>query len=423
VVRVRRTWDEPHLVRRLCHALDVAARVVAALADGGYEDAANPDEAVRPEKVIVETALLLLAAQIADRHAEVRQRVDQVARQLIPYARGARMKAGVCLKPSLALDYGQAHLCLSRIGHGDASFDALLRLACAGQVGGARERLPHRQLEQEWLQIAWSPDRRCKSAILKRSAIARPLDLLGNNRDDIYAFTHALIYGTDLGNIQLRLPRPRAVIFAEAEAALAQCLDDEDYDLAGEVLLAWPLTGRRWSTVATFGFAVLARVEDEAGFLPAPTTRLGRLRELEGPARERYLLATAYHTVYVMGLLCAAALRPGRAPPQRVPANLTAAGSASRWLQFLDGDGRPHWRRAFDLLAKCDQDRLVGMLFGIALRRSVRERRFAVTAQLLQQGYAAGLADVPIASQAAELLQRVASLGNSALPRDAVSLS
>jgi hypothetical protein len=407
VINGRQTWDEEDLVRRLCHALDVAERAVAALSGSGYSDAANPNDAVRPEKVVAESALLLLAAHAVNRYSEVKKRIDGVAELLIPLARGKQMQAGVCLTPSLALDYGQAHLCLSRIGHVDESFDNMLRLAFSGQAGGARERLPHRQLEQEWLQIAWSPGRKCKSVNIRNSAIGRPLDLIGSNRDDFYAFTHALMYGTDLGVTQLRLPRSRTAISAEADAALAHCLDTEDYDLAGEVLLTWPMTGIPWSSVATFGFAVLVRVEDEAGFLPASTTRLEPLGKLEGSERDRYLLATGYHTVYVMGLLCAISLRLGRSPPIRVPVNLQNMGSADQWLRLLDRDVHPHWRDSFDLLATSDQDSLMGMLFGIALQRSVRKRRFEVTAQLLQKGYAEGLANVPVASQVAELLQRV----------------
>jgi len=73
------------------------------------------------------------------------------------------------------------------------------------------------------------------------------MDLLNGSRDDVYAFTHALMYVTDFNIRPRRLPRRRAAILAEAEAALARCLDEQDYDLGGEVLLAWPLTGRSWS--------------------------------------------------------------------------------------------------------------------------------------------------------------------------------
>ena len=52
-------WDQGDLVRRLCHVLDTAARVISTLAPDGYVDAEETDNSVRPEKVISETAFLL----------------------------------------------------------------------------------------------------------------------------------------------------------------------------------------------------------------------------------------------------------------------------------------------------------------------------------------------------------------------------
>ena len=62
-----RRWERSDLVRRLCHALDISLRVVRRLAANGYTDRAEPAANVRPEKVIAETAFLLLgAAECAD---------------------------------------------------------------------------------------------------------------------------------------------------------------------------------------------------------------------------------------------------------------------------------------------------------------------------------------------------------------------
>jgi hypothetical protein len=80
------------------------------------------------------------------------------------------------------------------------------------------------------------------------------MDLLSGSREDIYAFTHALMYVTGFNISPWRLPRARAVILEEAEAALGRCLDEQDYDLGGELLLAWPLTRATCSAAAAFGF-------------------------------------------------------------------------------------------------------------------------------------------------------------------------
>src|SRR3569833_1855631 len=104
--------------------------------------------------------------------------------------------------------------------------------------------------------------------------MTRPVDLLHGTREDLNAFTHALMYATCFNSAPWGINIESFEILDEAEAMLARCLDEQDYDLAGELLLAWPLTGSDWSALATFAFNVLLRVEDEASFLPSPATCL-----------------------------------------------------------------------------------------------------------------------------------------------------
>jgi hypothetical protein len=409
----RARWQAGDLARRLCHALDIARQTVERLAEHGYKDAEEPAINVRPEKIIGETAILLYAASAAGHHADVRAATDQVARLLVPYARSARMLLGVCLEPSLALDFAEAHICLSRLGFEDAGFDELLRQSRSAQAVSGRERVPHRVLEQRWIEDIWTEmtlGRRDRPSRVLESVLNRPIDLLGGSREDIYAFTHALMYVRDFNISPRRLPRSRSLMLAEAEAALARCLDEDDFDLGGEVLMAWPLTGTSWSAAAAFGFRVLAHVEDKNGHLPAPSTQQQRLDKLEGDARADYWLATAYHTVYVMGLLCAAALHPERAPPARIPARSAPPGEAvATILSFIDGDDRfPQWRHEFDQLSPREREALAGFLLNIALYRKVRRREFGAVLELLGAGYALGLADTPAASQSAEMLERLA---------------
>jgi len=402
------------LTRRLCRVLDIAKQTVERLGTNGYTDPEEPANSVRPEKLIAETALLLLAASTAAHHDAVRVGVNEVAELLSPHARSERMLFGLCMEPALALDYGQAHICLERLGYHDARFDHLLRQALTSQARSGRERTPYRTLEQEWLLETWTNSRADarKSAppTSLKSALKQTMDLVGGSREDVYAFTHALMYVTDFNISPRRLPRPRQAILAEAEVALARCLDDEDYDLGGEVLLSWPLTGKSWSATAAFGFRVLTRVEDKAGFLPAPNTRLGRLDQLQGEQRSEYLLATAYHTVYVMGLLCAAALQHGRTPPSKIPTRgFVSPGRANAILEFLDDGRRVHWRDEFESLSDRERDAIAGLLFNVALRRTIRDRQFEAVRELLEIGSALGLTDTPASSQAAEMLSRLAT--------------
>jgi hypothetical protein len=411
----RGRWDGGDVARRLCAALDVARQSVERLGANGYTDPEEPTAALRPEKLIGETAILLYAASAVRAYSEVGARVDSMAQLLIPHARSARMLLGICLEPSLALDYAEAHICLSKLGYRDAGFDELLRQSLNSQAGAGRERVPYRALEQHWICGIWMESTsaggdRPASPVLD-SVLKRPLDLLGRGKDEAYAFTHALMYLRDFNIRPRRLPRARALILAEAEAALARCLDQEDYDLGGEMLMAWPLTGAAWSAGAAFGFRVLARLEDKNGVLSPPRAPPQRLDKLEGRARTDYLLATSYHTTYVMGLLCAAALYPGRAPPARLPARRgPQRGAAGAILKFLDCDGRrPHWRHELEEISSSEREALAGFLLDIALCRKIGRREFAAAHEILRTGYALGLANRPASSQAAETLERLAT--------------
>jgi hypothetical protein len=411
-------WDTKDLTRRLCHALDIACQTVERLALNGYTDPDDPNNSLRPEKIISETALLLYATSIVSHLEEVRARTEHLAELLLPYARSERILVGICLEPALAWDYALAHVLLKKLGYKHPVFDAALDQTTRSQAHAGRERTPYRVLEQEWIKGIWRDSGRRTSGPSTRaalsSALGQSIDLLNGTRDDIYAFTHSVMYVTDFNICPGRLPRARRMVRADAEAALAFCLDEQDYDLGGEVLLTWPLTGKSWSPAAAFGFRVLAQVEDKAGFLPSPGTRLERLDKLQGNERTNYLLATAYHTAYVMGLLCAAGLQTGRTPPAKISTRRCTPGSAKLILQFLEADGRSqHWWEVLDQLNDRERDAIAGLLLNITLRRKVKQRDFAGLHQLLATGYGLGLADSPASSQAAEMLERLAILAGA----------
>jgi len=399
------------LTRRLCNALDIAERAVRALALCGYKNSDDDAASVEAEKVVSETGLLLLACgPVARDHAEVGGQLENVAKLLIPHARNERVALGLCMEPGRARDYAFAHACLSRLGYPDPEMDRLLQFTLEAEVASGHERLPHRVPEQEWLRRVWDPAKGCigdDAGLPGRSMLGRSIDVFAGSRDDIYAFTHALMYVTDLGERSVRLPRSRAEILGGAEDVLARCLDQQDYDLCGELLLTWPYLAKRWSAAATFAFSVVARVEDEAGFLPTPVTRLDRYHSLSGEERSRYAIATAYHTAYVMGLVCAAALRPGKAPPVVITCR-RRADRAQTLLEFIDSDGtRAHWRDDMTKIDPRARDALVPMLLTIALRRALERRNLQRVRSLLECALRYGLANLPAAGQAAALLRRL----------------
>ena len=410
-----KSWDTSDLVRRLCHALDTAQTVLRQLGENGYPDASHPGGGIRPEKIISESALLALAASKVRKHGKVRENLDALTHALIPHARSDRMKLRVCLHPSLALDYGLAHVYLTHVGHPDTGFDQLLRHSMKSHGSNGRERMPHRVLEQQWtldlLDNSATKHSRLKRFATEASILNQPMDLLNATREDMYAFTHALMYVCRFGILPLHLPRTRESICMEAEAALARCIDEQDYDLSGELLLSWPLSGNTWSTGAAFGFRVLAWVEDAAGFLPTPATRVDQALQLQGRERDDYFLSSAYHAMYVMGLLCATALHTNRAPPKHLPATGVIKGSFDSIFPLFDADSsHRHWKEVLKTATDIEQDALSGFLLHVAIHRAYAKRNFTAMHNLLSQGSRLGLIDTPIASQTAEMMERVAAL-------------
>ena len=207
----RSSWDQLDLERRLCHALDIAGQAVERLASNGYADTRDPGNNVRSEKLISETALLLLAASTAGRRKMVETRIHRVAQILIPFARCERMLFGICLNPALTWDYAQAHVCLSRLGYKDAGFDELLRKTSDSREKNWRERVPCRVLEQEWVSRNWSVSTQGALSRLRSSdsVLSRPMDALSGSREDLYAFTHTIMYLTDFNVRPRRMPRCR----------------------------------------------------------------------------------------------------------------------------------------------------------------------------------------------------------------------
>ncbi|RUL78918.1 DUF6895 family protein [Dyella choica] len=421
---VRRTWDTGDLQRRLFRVLDLAEQVITHLAYNGYVDTVDSHNTVRPEKIIAETAFLLWVASHVKDCPGISARVDNLARQLIPYARSKRMLLHICLEPTHAMECAQAHILLGQLGFIDTEFDAAVAASLESQAAQGRERPPHRVLEQLWfddLRSSSTPGAgHSGNLVAKQTLLYLPLDLLHGGREDIYAFTHALMYTSRFQKSPLKWPKPPGEIRATAACLLARCLDDEDYDLCGELLLSWPLTRGRWNAAATFVFHVLAHVEDVAGFLPTPATRLNKLDTLTGLARRRYMLATAYHTIYVMGVLCASILGLDHHPPLRIPVHSANSGASKCILEQIEsGDSRPHWVEIFIGLRDAERDAIAGLLFDLAVVRSTRLNDFDRLLQILKTGHRFGLTASPAASQCAELLNRMtefARITNRLLP-------
>lgn len=246
---------------------------------------------------------------------------------------------------------------------------------------------------------------------MHRTALGRGVDVLSGSRDDVYALTHALLYATDLGAHDAPLERPAEAVLGEVRSLLAGALDDDDFDLAGELLLAWPLLGARWDTTGSFAFALLAEIEDRVGLLPSLAIDARGLADQPPPARAAYTAATTYHTAFVMGLLCAVMLRRDSRPPVATGGPDDRIATAPE-PDLLPGVGTRQWQRS----AKTPPRTLV---VDVALRRAVRRLDLGGVRRLLISALDSGSATTTLASEAARLLRRMAALdpAGSALPR------
>ena len=402
-------WDAADLKARLCCALDIAKRAVDFFAHEGYADSEVPENSFGPEKPIAETAMLLYTASTLRHLPDVAHRIEEIAQLLVPHARSQRTLLNVALHPGVALDFAVPHVLLTKLGYCDPDFDNILKSCLSGQTQYGHERPPFASVEQKWITSLWmgvEPGRNWRPDLLN-SVMHRPLDILGGPRQNAYGFTHLIMYCTDFGHSAGRFPRRRSVILNEAGSLLAKCLDEEDYDLAGELLMAWPLMGVHWSASAAFGFRVLARVEDQVGLLPGGTTRANRVNSLEGKERAQYALGTAYHTALVMGLLCAAALRPGRAPSVWIIGPKYERALLEQLLECIDRD-QGHWQPELSELTDSERNALAPLLLDIAIAQKCRKHQYEAVSQLLAAASQHGMANSTLCGQAALLLERLA---------------
>jgi hypothetical protein len=391
-------------------ALRIAERTIQFLGADGFNGADLPEGNFAPEKPLAETAMLLYVASRERSDPAVQEVFDDLVQGLIPYARSKQMGWDILRYPSVCLQLATPHILLNILGRKDSRFDDLLVHTEAACASRGHEVVPYRELEIIWLRSLWRnqiPGPELQESA-RKTAMGNPIDLLNGTREDAYAHTHAVMYYTDFGNWQKPLPRSTDEFLGESAAVLARALVIEDYDLAAEALMAWPLTSSVWSSAAAFGFRVVTSLEDKVGFLPAGPLASKRLLELAGDEKTKYALASSYHTAYVMGMLCALSLKPGMASPFEIvgpPSSMTLIEG----LQALIPKTGAHWEQVFQSLSPNEQAALGPFLLDVAILQSNRRGEFAQMASLLETASQNGMADTTLCAQSAQLLSRMAS--------------
>jgi hypothetical protein len=433
------SWDRGDLARRVRQVLHIAGSALTAAVSqdsppespGEFKTAEpktgrNADRSpnggrsdVRPlvvGKVVAEAAMLLRsAAFLRESDDEIAGAIDGLARRLIPRAREEQVLAALCREPARAFDHAAAHIYLKDLGYPDAHMDRLLAEILQGEDIGGAERLPNHDLERSWLTQIWSGgigEAASDADLLARTCVARPLDVLGSTTDDLYAFTHVVLYGSDMGRRPVAWPRPTLEIMADAEAALAAAIDAGNFDLAAELLWTWPMLGVKWSPAAAFGFGILAAAQDECGFLPGPGYSADACAGLPDDLRSEHVLRTSYHPTLVMGILCAAALRPGLAPPVAVAPGAASVRAIDAMVPLLDAHARAtRWLGSFLNLDAARREQLSEFVLAIVLRRACASQDLELVRKSLDVALQCGLMDGPAVRQALALLRRATLLG------------
>lgn len=273
-------------------------------------------------KFAMETGLLLYATSgCAGLPDSTRKIAKSIAAELAPVARSDEIVRRALYTPSLAAELAAAHACLAQVGLPDDSFQRRISVLVAADGTRSYERLPWKELELSWIHrmLGAAPVANVAAAI-PLTLFARGLDVLSGTREELCCFTHAVIYLSDLGRSVPQLPGAAPDIIAEADAALARCMADLDFDLAAELLLTWPYLRANWSPIARAALNDMISMVEASGILPSATFVPYEWAKLPPAGRKRYFLRESYHTAYVWGFLMLATLQPWAAPETEDPA-------------------------------------------------------------------------------------------------------
>lgn len=398
-------WPAEDLERRVINALDFAGVVVSDFGDTGYADPVRPALGFGPEKVVAEAAMLAYVAHRENASQAVGDRVDSLAGQLEPLVRSSRALVDMALNPDQVFRRAVPHVLLTDLGHRDDAFDDFAADRCARVLSHAADQPATVLAERRWITTVWGRPFPSLGDSESGTILTQPFDVLGGSREDPYGLTHLLFYVTDFGRAgTAQFGRPHDAILADVEALVIRYLDHGDYDLVGELLMAWPQLRREWSPVAAFAFRLLAHVEDEVGVLPCGNVDPQRLSRMAGAERTRYARAASYHTALVMGFLCAVGLRDGAAPPT------TFAGSEypdDAWRAFRATlDGHPgDWLAVFDQCAEAEKRTLAPMLCGLVIVQALRQQNLAAVHEAVDAARRFALPAHPLQTAATDLLR------------------
>jgi hypothetical protein len=397
--------DTAFLAERISYALDFAKRTIQHLIVDGHSAPEDASWYVRPEKIIAEAGLLMVYAKAGESHATVKEALHALYKVLEPLARSKAVLGNICLKPALALDYGCAHICLNYLGYPNALFDEALEQAL--ESGKKTERTPYRMLEQAWLMKLWKQSDIQKEVELwsRLGCLNQAPDLFSESTDEVYATTHAAMY--------LFFDQPASVpiavdaLISSLESRLVIYMDKQDYDIAGELLQAWALTGRPFSKQALFSLKCLVEIEKKVGFLPAPNLDLDMIEGREQKEKRTYIYSVNYHTAFVMGLLCGSLLKHDESLRQEADGVPDDPELNALLKEELQTGKHAHWMEYYKALDDQQKEELLPWMYQVVLTRKIRDYEYEAVKKILDRAKGTGLEAMIITMQAQELLNRI----------------
>jgi hypothetical protein len=266
---------------------------------------APPDEA--SQTALAELAMLVVQmrrrrALAADRRlARCLDLLDRVYREPLlhefPFRHEPRALVGHVVLWTALADRGSERI-VPR-----SRFEALV--ARGGVLADLTE--PYRALElRYWLDLAGlRHDLPAADRLFARTILGGDLAVGPADEATAYVVTHTLFYATDYG---LAAPAyldagRRARILALLRALLEQALDEEHWDLVGELLLCHRSLRPEGEALTDRAWEALARNQQEDGMIRHPDRRLTRLGELPpGEPRARYLFVRCHHMTLVAAM-------------------------------------------------------------------------------------------------------------------------
>lgn len=379
-------------------------------------------------KVLGEAALLLRSSHHLTTIPLVARAWDRLAAATVAAHDPTGLVATLCMDPGAAWDRAFTHLHLRALGLVGTELDPLLTSALSDPGAQGQDMLASMRLERRWLTELWDtsppvartpclpPPRRSAPSRaswvpwpeLSASPLGRGVDVLGVSTTDLYLLTHAAMYASDVGQRRVRA----AITAADADAALAIALDDDNLDLACEVLWLWPMLGLPVTPTAAFGMALVEAARSRHGLVPGPDHDPIARARLSAPDQRRHDVRTSSHATLVHGMLCAALLRHpvdaawGSAWSRSDPSLGDRGGSGHSASERVEAGRLRRWEVAHDQVDGHTRSGLAGLELTVAVRRAAAGRDLAAMHDVVERAVQARHCDLPAVAQAVGVLQR-----------------